>query len=122
MPFEWDEEKLFFKIEKPNEGDLAKLETYELNLPIPEMAFDVGTARRKKKFRSPSNIPIDEWRKKIAMLPDQAVKKTLENSTCFYLNIDAENRQDPRRHYKYRFPGICYPRQREVVASDTFFP
>eukprot|EP00957_Ditylum_brightwellii_P111867 8531867-Ditylum_brightwellii.AAC.1 len=81
MSFEWDEEKLFFKIEKPNEVDLAELEIYQLQLPIPEMAFDVGTARRKKKFISPSNIPIDEWRKRFAMLPDQVVKNILENST-----------------------------------------
>eukprot|EP00957_Ditylum_brightwellii_P175834 13389462-Ditylum_brightwellii.AAC.1 len=81
MSFEWDEKKLFFKIEKPNEGDLAELEIYELDLPIPEMAFDVGTAKRKKKIRSPSNIPIDEWRKRFAMLPDHVDKKILENST-----------------------------------------
>eukprot|EP00957_Ditylum_brightwellii_P021702 1636837-Ditylum_brightwellii.AAC.1 len=61
------------------------------------MAFDVGTSRRKKKFRSPSNIPINEWRKRFAMLPDQVVKKASENSTCFYLNVEAENRQDPKR-------------------------
>eukprot|EP00957_Ditylum_brightwellii_P162836 12399933-Ditylum_brightwellii.AAC.1 len=86
------------------------------------MAFDVGTARRKKKFRSPSSIPINEWKKRFAMLPNQVVKKTLKNSTCFYLNIDAENRQDPMRQYKYHFLQICNPRQREVVASDMFFP
>eukprot|EP00957_Ditylum_brightwellii_P140635 10713595-Ditylum_brightwellii.AAC.1 len=65
---------------------------------------------------------MDEWRKRFAMLPDKVVEKTLENSTCYYLNIESENRQDPRRHYKYQFPGICLPRQRETVASDTFFP
>eukprot|EP00957_Ditylum_brightwellii_P094410 7189035-Ditylum_brightwellii.AAC.1 len=32
------------------------------------------------------------------------------------------NRQDPRQHFKYRFPGIRYPRKTETVASDTFFP
>eukprot|EP00957_Ditylum_brightwellii_P194227 14792601-Ditylum_brightwellii.AAC.1 len=62
MPFDWDEKKILFKIKKLNEGDLVKLEIYELNLLIPEMAFDVDTARTKKKFRSPSNILIDEWR------------------------------------------------------------
>eukprot|EP00957_Ditylum_brightwellii_P182530 13904300-Ditylum_brightwellii.AAC.1 len=65
------------------------------------MAFDIGTARRKKKFRSPSNISMNKWRKRFAMLPDQVVDKTLENSTCYYLNIESENRQDPKRHYKY---------------------
>eukprot|EP00957_Ditylum_brightwellii_P023218 1752261-Ditylum_brightwellii.AAC.1 len=46
----------------------------------------------------------------------------LENSTNFYLNIEDKNREDPRKHYKYRFPGLRYPRQKEMVATDTFFP
>eukprot|EP00957_Ditylum_brightwellii_P006329 480075-Ditylum_brightwellii.AAC.1 len=121
MPFKWDNEKLFIRIEKPNEGDLGELEIYKLNSPIPDMAFDVGTARRKKKFRSPLDISMDEWRKRFSMLPDQVVEKILENSTCYYLNIETEDRQDPRRHYKYWFPGIRLPRQRETVASGTFF-
>eukprot|EP00957_Ditylum_brightwellii_P086439 6576534-Ditylum_brightwellii.AAC.1 len=119
--FKWDKEKLYIRIEKLNEGDLGELEDFELNSLIPDMAFDVGTARRKKKYRSLSNIPMDTWRKRFVLL-DQVVEKTLENSTWFYLNVKLENRQDPRRHYKYWFPGICHPRQMETVASDTFFP
>jgi hypothetical protein len=65
---------------------------------------------------------MQEWRKRLAMLPEEVVRKTLENSTNFYLNIEAENREDPRKHYKYRFPGLRYPRQKETVATDTFFP
>eukprot|EP00957_Ditylum_brightwellii_P052702 3995163-Ditylum_brightwellii.AAC.1 len=101
MPFEWDKEKLFIRIEKPNDSDIGELEVYELNFPSHDMAFEQGTARRKKKSRSPSSIPLDEWRKRFAMLPDQGVEKILENSTCFYLNVESKNRQDPRRQYKY---------------------
>eukprot|EP00957_Ditylum_brightwellii_P011816 891034-Ditylum_brightwellii.AAC.1 len=122
MPLEWDNEKLFVKIEKPNECELGELEMYELNSPISDMAFNIGTARRKKKFKAPSDILMDKWRKRFAILPDQVVDKTLENSACYYLNVESEKRQDCRRHYKYRFPGLRLPRQRETVASDTFFP
>eukprot|EP00957_Ditylum_brightwellii_P001825 140938-Ditylum_brightwellii.AAC.1 len=31
IPFEWDNEKLFLKIQKPNEEDMEKLEIFELN-------------------------------------------------------------------------------------------
>eukprot|EP00957_Ditylum_brightwellii_P203948 15336892-Ditylum_brightwellii.AAC.1 len=65
------------------------------------MAFNIGTARRKKKFRSPSNISMDKSEKRCAMLPEQVVDKTLENSICYYLNVESENKQDHRRHYKY---------------------
>ena len=40
----------------------------------------------------------------------------------FYLNCPGENRDVPQRHYKSRFPGLRYPRLREGVATDTFFP
>eukprot|EP00957_Ditylum_brightwellii_P100658 7672164-Ditylum_brightwellii.AAC.1 len=56
------------------------------------------------------------------MLPEEVVKKTLENSIHFYLSIEAENQQDPRHHFRYRFPGLRLPRQHETVASDMFFP
>eukprot|EP00957_Ditylum_brightwellii_P041442 3138157-Ditylum_brightwellii.AAC.1 len=71
MRFEWNNKKLFVKIEKLNEDELGELEMYELNSLISDVAFDIGTARRKKKFKSPSNISMDKWRKRFAMLPDQ---------------------------------------------------
>eukprot|EP00957_Ditylum_brightwellii_P160867 12248199-Ditylum_brightwellii.AAC.1 len=65
---------------------------------------------------------MQEWRKHLAMLPEEVVMKMLENPTNFYLNIEAENREDPKKHYKFCFPGLRYPRQKETVATDTFFP
>eukprot|EP00957_Ditylum_brightwellii_P197387 15038580-Ditylum_brightwellii.AAC.3 len=56
------------------------------------------------------------------MLPEAVVEKTLENSANFCLNIEAKNREDPRKHYKYCSPGLQYPRQKEMVATDAFFP
>eukprot|EP00957_Ditylum_brightwellii_P121437 9261458-Ditylum_brightwellii.AAC.1 len=106
MQFEWDDEKLFWKISRSNKEDLESLETFELNSPIYDMAMETGTCRRKKKWNSITDIPMQEWRKHLAMLPEEVVRKTLENSTNFYLNIEAENREDPRNYYKYRFPGL----------------
>eukprot|EP00957_Ditylum_brightwellii_P175982 13400380-Ditylum_brightwellii.AAC.1 len=42
IPFEWDNEKLFWKISKPNEEDLESLETFELNLLIHDMVLETG--------------------------------------------------------------------------------
>ena len=36
--------------------------------------------------------------------------------------MEEENIQEPRRHYRYIFPGLRYHRKIETVASDTFFP
>eukprot|EP00957_Ditylum_brightwellii_P121681 9279409-Ditylum_brightwellii.AAC.1 len=65
-----DEEKLFWKIIKPNEEDMEGLEAFELNSPIHEMAVETGTCQRKKKWRTSIDIPVGEWRKCLAMLPE----------------------------------------------------
>eukprot|EP00957_Ditylum_brightwellii_P098225 7484278-Ditylum_brightwellii.AAC.1 len=47
--FEWDEEKLYLRIEMPNEEDMEKLRIFELNSPVPDKALENSSARRKKK-------------------------------------------------------------------------
>eukprot|EP00957_Ditylum_brightwellii_P151821 11560710-Ditylum_brightwellii.AAC.1 len=68
--FEWDEEKIFWTITKPNEEDMEVLETFELNSPIHEMAVETGVCQRKRTWRTPIDIPVGEWRKHLAMLPE----------------------------------------------------
>eukprot|EP00957_Ditylum_brightwellii_P174704 13302921-Ditylum_brightwellii.AAC.1 len=75
----------------PNEEDMEKLEIFELNSCVPDKALKKSSARRKKKVKSPSGISLLEWWKHFAMLPEEVVKKMLENSTPFYLSIEAEN-------------------------------
>ena len=68
----------------------------------------------KKKGRYDINKNIKEWRKRLAMLPEEVVKKALENNTNLYFNIEAENQKDPRRHFKYSplsAPPICPHKQ-----------
>eukprot|EP00957_Ditylum_brightwellii_P118817 9062475-Ditylum_brightwellii.AAC.1 len=48
---EWDEEKLFIRISKPDEGDLEELEIIELNSPISDMVMEMNSIRRGKKGR-----------------------------------------------------------------------
>eukprot|EP00957_Ditylum_brightwellii_P077546 5892722-Ditylum_brightwellii.AAC.1 len=86
------------------------------------MAMDMNSIRRGRKGRIYNGVKLEEWRKRLAMLPERLVKKTLANCTNLYFNVEVENTQDPRQHFKYRFPGIRYPRQTETVALDTFSP
>eukprot|EP00957_Ditylum_brightwellii_P200630 15294270-Ditylum_brightwellii.AAC.2 len=86
------------------------------------MAWEPSIIWRKKKWKPPVEIPLAEWQKRFAMLPEEVVKKTLENSTNFYSNVEAEKHQDPRQYFKWQFPISRYNRQREPVASDIFFP
>eukprot|EP00957_Ditylum_brightwellii_P185259 14107214-Ditylum_brightwellii.AAC.1 len=76
FPFEWDEEKCFIRISKPDEGDLEELEIIELNSPVPGMAMDMNSIRRKKKWRRHNGVTLEEWRKGLAVLPEDVIKKT----------------------------------------------
>ena len=70
----------------------------------------------------PSYIPVEEWRKIMGMIQEEVVNKNIKNTTNYYLSVEAENRQDPRRHCKCCYPGLRYPIQQETAASNTFFP
>eukprot|EP00957_Ditylum_brightwellii_P159630 12151368-Ditylum_brightwellii.AAC.1 len=104
IPFKWNGEQLFLKLAKPNEGELEELEIFELNTLSPDMTLKPATCRRKKKIRKHDELPLTEWQKRFAMLLEEAIKRTLKNSTNFYINVKVKNCQDPRQHFKYRFP------------------
>jgi hypothetical protein len=118
FPFNFDDEKLFFEIERPTPEDMETYDWYELTSPYPFL----NEVRRNKKEVLETDIPISEWRKRFAMLPEDVVQKTLLATTQYYMSTEAETRQDPRRHLKSRTPGIRSRRQNEAVSSDTFFP
>lgn len=124
FPMQYDGEKLYFSISKPTEKDIELYECYELSSPIPPSIVKprIGHPRRERKATTWEDIPICEWRTRFANAPEHIVRKTLENTTQFYLNIDCENRTNMRQHYKSRFLGLRLPRQREGAATDTFFP
>ena len=119
LPFEYDDEKLFIKIEKPSKQDFDHYEMFELTSPYPEIRNEV---RRSRKRKLPEDIPMHEWRKRLAMTPENVIQQTFNNTTQFYVSLESEDRMDPRRHIKSRAPGLRMHRQHEPVASDTFFP
>jgi hypothetical protein len=57
------------------------------------------------------------------MLPEDVVKRTvLEATTQLYMEVENENRNETREHYKSLCPGLRNFCQHETVASDTYFP
>ena len=75
LPFEYDNEKLFFQIEKPTTRDQDILEHYELTSLVSPVMI-----RRNKKKILPSDLPMIEWRKRLAMAPEDVVSKTLKKN------------------------------------------
>ena len=70
----------------------------------------------------PSDVPILECRKGLAVLLEDVVQQTLNNTTHLYLSVEEGNGQYPSIYYRYIFTGLRYPRQIETVAYNTFFP
>jgi len=93
LPFKFNKEKFYVNISKPVEEDLEELEWFELSSPYPVMTDNV---RRVVKKTNNKDIPISEWKKRLALVPEEVIKKTLEATTQFYLSTEAETRQDPR--------------------------
>ena len=46
---------------------------------------DKKQPKRSKKKILPANIPLEEWAKRLAMLPEDVVHKILNNTTHIYL-------------------------------------
>jgi hypothetical protein len=91
---------------------------YELTSPYPFL----NEVQWNKTKVLETDIPISEWRKVFATLPEDIVRKTLLATTQYYMSTEAKTRQDPRRHLKSRTPGIRSRQQNKTVVSDAFFP
>jgi hypothetical protein len=122
FPFEYDDEKLFFRIEKPTWEDFDYYECIEITSPHDSLLLGAVRSRRNKKKLTYEDIPIAEWQRRLAMVPEDIIRRTMDCTTQYYMNAEIENRQNPRDHVKSRFPGLRCKRQNEAVASDTFFP
>ena len=120
FPLEFNDETLQFSITKPTEEELENLDCIELTSPL--LPEHLNKARRKRQKTTPEDIPMSEWRKRLAWASEDEIKKTLEATTQFYLSMDHENRENPRDHYQSRHPALKLPRQREGAATDTYFP
>ena len=115
FPFNFDGEKLYFHISKPTDEDLLTLEAFELTSPLP-----TSHIRHMTKRSIPGDIPLSEWKKRLAFAPDETLHRTFAATTQHYMRLECENRAVPRDHYRSRVPGLRYPHQTESVTTDTY--
>ena len=64
---------------------------------------------------------MGELRKRLAYIPEESIKKTLTNTTQYYLEVTEENQANPRQHFRKRFKAIPDRRQHETVATDFVY-
>ena len=118
MELDFNGAELFIKIQKPCKQDLDNLELFELTSPNPEEALTVTHRVKKRQLRG--DFHMSEWRKRLAMAPEDAVNKTMKSTTHYYVTVGNENIMNPRRHLVSRAPGLRLPRLNEKISSDTF--
>jgi len=122
LPFHYDGEKLYYSISKPTQEDLDAYDCYELTSALETDFINHIKPKRGKKATMHEGIPMEEWRRRLALAPEDVIQKTLENTTQYYMTVDCENRTNMKEHYKSCFHGLKLPRLNEGVATDTFFP
>ena len=122
LPFEHDHECIYFDISKPTEDEMALYEVFELNSKEPPKVRRTLHKRTKRKREDYNfkfaDLPMIELRKRFALLPEETIKKTLENTTQYYTDVTEETRNTPMKHFRKRFKALQYNRQNEEVATD----
>jgi hypothetical protein len=89
LTFLFDDEKLYWEISKPSQDDLDTLKWFELNPPA---LLGETHIRRCKQSDMPHNIPWEEWRHHLAMLPEEVVKCiVLDATTQLFMTVENEN-------------------------------
>ena len=82
---EFDDESMFLQIEKPTQRELDSLDFFELTSPYPEQRNQVHQINKKNL---PEDIPIIEWRRQLAMAPEDIIRKTIQATTQFNLSLE----------------------------------
>ena len=131
IPLLFDGRKMFVRIRKPTKIEIESLPSYELTAPdvfVPDTTSDHDNiTSRRKNMRKPYKIypggySLAEWRKRLALAPEDVVRKTFAATTQYATSVEAENRIIGRRHYKPRFSFLKENRLNDIFHSDTFFP
>ena len=130
IPLIFDGRKAYLNIRRPSVTDLEELETMELTSPIgfnPEednpRQVEIRRKHYLKKFKKyPGGLSMEEWRNRLALAPDDVIRKTFQATTQMAPTVEVENRLIPRQHHKSRFPFLKEKRLNDEFHSDTFFP
>ena len=103
--FWWDNENIYYNIEKPTEEYLGELERSDLNSPAPNYIWETSSPNqfRKKKASSYTHIRME---KKIGYATRGGCTTNPQQQHPFLPTCKEENLQYPRRHCRYIFPGL----------------
>ena len=120
VPFDHDDEKLYIHIRKPTTEELELYSVIELNSSLPTSTAMIYS-HRKRSTDFNNRGDVNEWRKRLGMLPEEIIDKTLDATTQYYIELADDNRSSAKQHFKKRFKGLGINRQNEQVATDFVY-
>ena len=53
-----------------------------------------------------TDTPLEEWRKRLALAPEDVVIATLGATTQHAVSVEVDEREDPKHHLKSRLPFL----------------
>ena len=78
--------------------------------------------QRENIKKSRSKMPIEEWRKRLAMDPNNIINHSLDNTSQTCISLESDSHHLPRRHHKSRFTFFQYPRVKDTFQTDALYP
>ena len=122
IPLLHDGSKYYLKIHEPTDKELDMYPIIELTCPLLwDSQSQLASLRRsKRKLNDYAKEDIEEWSERLSQIP-AFIAKTLESTTQFVDNVEAETRTMPCWHFKVRMPSLRPRRCQEGFHSDTFF-
>ena len=106
FPLRYDGRKMFLRIRRPSMQELKELEVFEITSPNEYVndgndgdMRDVNRRNSTRKYKEyPGGLTMDEWRKRLAMAPEDVIRKTFTATTQLSMSVESENRLVPRQH------------------------
>ena len=95
LPFQYDRRKLFFKLRKPTEEELSTTTPIILISPKeyePDIDSYLSQIRRRKARKYQLKISLEDWKKRLALAPENTMWKILEATTHLTTNVEDDNR------------------------------
>uniref|UniRef100_A0A7S2WIU7 Uncharacterized protein n=1 Tax=Eucampia antarctica TaxID=49252 RepID=A0A7S2WIU7_9STRA len=83
---------------------------------------DDSVTHRRRTANLSGRTSMDTFKKRLALAPDDLVRKTFQATTQMSMSVEVENIVIPRRHMKSRFSYLREKRINDEFHSDTLFP
>ena len=117
LPIHFDGLKQFLCVSFPTDADVLRYPSVVLTSPE---SYEPQRRRFSRRV-VPSQVNLEEWRKRLGYPTFEVTKRTLESTTQFVNSVEAETREYMRDHRASRLPMLRPLRINDTCFHDVFF-